>query len=81
MLKLKEVRELLRGLTHQVSNATARVGAARGNVEILQLALRQDPLNTQLFADSTIAQAELDKWLKVEESILKQKAKIHWLKC
>lgn len=46
--KLNEVRELLRGLAHQVSNATARVEDARGNVEILQLALwqEQDLLNT-----------------------------------
>ncbi|KAL6509176.1 hypothetical protein OROGR_022486 [Orobanche gracilis] len=40
-----------------------------------------DPLNQSLFQDVKSVQSAYEKWSKVEENILKQKSKVHWLNC
>lgn len=47
----------------------------------LQSALQADPLNSQLFLDVSREKHSYDYWLKIEEHILHQKSKIHWLQC
>lgn len=77
--KLKAVRLKLAVLTQYYSKAHLRVVEARQHVDNLQTSLQLDPLNTQLFQEVTAAQLVFDKWSKVEESILQQKSKVHWL--
>ncbi|KAL6505387.1 hypothetical protein OROGR_025204 [Orobanche gracilis] len=80
-MKLKKVRENLRGLTRYFSFAEHQVISLRNEVEVKQSALMLDPLNQSLFQDVKFVQSEYEKWSKVEENILKQKSKVHWLNC
>lgn len=79
--KLKALRNQFRGLLHDYTHTEARIQEARNQTGQLQTALQVDPLNQQLFASLTTAKQNLEKCLLVEESILKQKSKMHWLQC
>ncbi|KAL6514498.1 hypothetical protein OROGR_020077 [Orobanche gracilis] len=81
MQKLRQTREHLRRLQKSYTRTELRIDTARKNLDSLQDALRNNPLSQGLFREVTSAQAELEKWQRVEESILKQRAKVHWLRC
>ncbi len=66
--KLKAVREHLRQLTKFYSKPTH----LRVKSDSLQTDLNTDPLNVQIFQDLANVQSEYDKWVAIEEKVLKQ---------
>lgn len=79
-VKMKQVRENLRGLHKVYHHASLKVLCARTDRDIDS----NQPCNFLHWILScslslNLAQKELDKWYGVEEQILKQKSKIHWL--
>lgn len=80
--KLKSVRLHLSKLTVYYSIAQLKVVDLRAKVDALQTRLQVEPLNSILFQKLlSLLQQDYDKWLKIEEAILQQKSKIHWIKC
>lgn len=79
--KLKAVRMQLTKLTSYYSKAQLKVLEFRTKVDFLQTSLQVDPLNSGLYQEMITMQRDYDKWLKIEEVILKQKSKIHWINC
>ncbi|KAL6584554.1 hypothetical protein OROMI_003843 [Orobanche minor] len=65
----------------QLQELRYTVISLRNEVEVKQSAVMLDPLNQSLFQDVKSVQSEYEKWSKVEENILKQKSKVHWLNC
>lgn len=53
----------------------------RNNLDLFQSLMRDDPLNEELFTEMNEVRVRLDEWINIEEQILKQKAKVQWLKC
>lgn len=72
-VKMKQVRENLRGLHKVYHHASLKVLSARTDRDRLQSALQLSPLDTRLFSELNLAQKDLDKWYGVEEHILKHK--------
>lgn len=63
------------------ANTHLKIAAARTRLESAQCNLQADPLNLLLFDEERNALLDYEKWMSVEEQILKQESKIHWLKC
>ncbi|KAL6565247.1 hypothetical protein OROGR_002198 [Orobanche gracilis] len=79
--KLNRVKEQIKKMQNAVSRTGMHIDAAREKVEACQNLLKQDPLNQDLYLDLVAKQREYDRWLNIDEQILKQKSKVHWLLC
>lgn len=78
--KLKKVKVVLRRLSSSAGNIHSDVADARNALLDFQLALTGIP-TTQQFEEKAKLEKILQDSLKAEEIFLKQKSRVHWLKC
>ncbi|XP_057548584.1 uncharacterized protein LOC130827012 [Amaranthus tricolor] len=65
---------------NEFHNLNEKIETARSNLEQIKFQLQQDPDSVQLQENEKIAGELLRKWNFIEESALKQKSRIQWLK-
>nr|GEV80291.1 sugar transport protein 13 [Tanacetum cinerariifolium] len=78
--KLKSLKKPLRKLLFEKGNLHANVVRLRGELDLVQCLLDQDPFNSNLREKEAACVVDFNQAVLVEERFLKQKAKIHWLK-
>ncbi|XP_060177915.1 uncharacterized protein LOC132607856 [Lycium barbarum] len=79
--KLKPTKEVMKSLNiHEFSIEENRIQDTRQQLQETQEKLIVIFNNPSLFAQEKVLKHELEKWIMVEESILKQKSRVLWLK-
>ena len=78
--KLKALKRPIRKLLKNQGNVSDKINQIRKEVDVIQEELERDPFNEDLKFEAAVYLQELNMAYLEEESILKQKAKISWLK-
>ncbi|XP_016497543.1 uncharacterized protein LOC107816354 [Nicotiana tabacum] len=79
--KLKMLKGDLKQLNSQeFSNIEHKIQAAKTKLEGIQAQMLGSGTGNETIAQEKAAKLELAKWLEVEESVLKQKSRIKWIK-
>ncbi|KAL4588964.1 hypothetical protein LXL04_001865 [Taraxacum kok-saghyz] len=78
--KLKNLKYPIRKISHQMGNPSKKVEALRTEVEKVQQQLDREPDNEELSFEHATYLDEFTTALSEEESLLRQKAKLNWLK-
>ncbi|KAG5594411.1 hypothetical protein H5410_035643 [Solanum commersonii] len=80
-MKLKYVKNGLKNLnTHEFSGIESKVKDFRRHLSNIQAQMRNVNHQTTLFEKEKVIKQHLEKWSLIEESIMKQKSRIQWLK-
>ncbi|XP_060169362.1 uncharacterized protein LOC132600312 [Lycium barbarum] len=78
--KLKNMKEAMKHLnTAEFSRVENRIQETRQQLQVLQEKLKLILHDPVLFEQERVLKHELEKWVLVEESILKQKSRVQWL--
>ncbi|KAL2937634.1 GPI ethanolamine phosphate transferase 2 [Bienertia sinuspersici] len=79
--KLKLVKKALKQVhSQEFTSITSKIDKARDELTSVQQSLAQEPDLLELQEKEKICTLNLKKWLSIEESALRQKARIQWLK-
>nr|XP_016441106.1 PREDICTED: uncharacterized protein LOC107766773 [Nicotiana tabacum] len=79
--KLKHLKNDLKQLNNEEYNSVEpKIQAARNKLMNIQMGMASPKTDDEVIALEKETKVELVKWLEVEESIMKQKARIKWLK-
>lgn len=79
--KLKRVKQALKTLnTTEFQGVEARIKLYRQQLQDVQSSMRQPGQPTSLIETEREAKLNREKWLNVEESIMRQKSRVQWLK-
>nr|XP_009780614.1 PREDICTED: uncharacterized protein LOC104229646 [Nicotiana sylvestris] len=79
--KLKHLKKDLKQLNNkEYSNVGQKIQAASNKLMNIQMGMASPENDDEVIALEKETKVELEKWLEVEESIMKQKARIKWLK-
>lgn len=79
--KLRNLKGALKHMNKQeFSGIENKIQAARGRLESIQYQMNIPGQDDKKIALEKATKLELEKWWMVEESILKQKSRIQWLK-
>ncbi|XP_059301906.1 uncharacterized protein LOC132053823 [Lycium ferocissimum] len=79
--KLKLMKEEMKKMNHQeFSNVEQRIQSYRQQLSEVQEQLRDCFSDPTLYATEKEIKLSLEKWILVEESILRQKSRVQWLK-
>lgn len=80
-LKFKQLNgEMKRLARREPGKVEDRIAQAREKLKTIQIQMRDPARSLELVQVEAKAKEELEKWLIVEESIAKQKSRVHWLK-
>lgn len=80
-LKLQQVKQAMKGLnTKEFPKVDEKVKQVRQQLMDLQTEMRDPMHHHSLFEQERELKLRLKKWILVEESILKQKSRVQWLK-
>ncbi|GJR93536.1 hypothetical protein Tco_0265710 [Tanacetum coccineum] len=78
--KLKGLKKPIRKMMYDKGNLHANVNRLRENLDRLQADLDSDPSNVTIREEEAAAVVAFNEALLLEEKLLKQKAKINWLR-
>ncbi|XP_019253580.1 PREDICTED: uncharacterized protein LOC109232306 [Nicotiana attenuata] len=79
--KLKQLKKELKLLNNEEYNSVGpKIQVARNKLMNIQMGMASPETDEEMIALEKETKTELAKWLEVEESIMKQKARIKWLK-
>ncbi|XP_019237786.1 PREDICTED: uncharacterized protein LOC109217943 [Nicotiana attenuata] len=79
--KLKRVKQAMKVLNNNKYNSIGdRIKVCRQRLIALQEQMKDPGQSEALVADEKEMQVQLEKWLGVEESIMKKKSRVKWLK-
>ncbi|XP_019267526.1 PREDICTED: uncharacterized protein LOC109244827 [Nicotiana attenuata] len=79
--KLKRTKELVKDLnTKHYKGLEGKIKEARKELQTIQEDMSNRMQDTELIEKEKIMKQELEKWVKIEESVYKQKTRVQWLK-
>ncbi|XP_058756718.1 uncharacterized protein LOC131629929 [Vicia villosa] len=78
--KMKRLQPVMYKLNNSLTLSTQNIVQARKKLERIQIELINDRMNSNLIEEAKINTENLVYWQEVEVSILKQRAKLKWLK-
>lgn len=78
--KLKRLKAELKKLhSEEFAGITEKISPAQQELDLIQTELITNPADNHLQNDERILYEKLQKWVLIEESVLRQKARINWL--
>ncbi|XP_075074369.1 uncharacterized protein LOC142161975 [Nicotiana tabacum] len=79
--KLKDLKTELKELNTYMASYRLQLNKARQKLEAIQSELKHKHMDQRLIDQEKIALMEVEKWSSIEEQILHQKSRAHWIAC